>query len=94
MRLQCYEGIDATRAIYKWNYPLQLRHARALADGRDVGDVESELFSERFLIERPLLRVPADARLRAAHRRDRPRRRRVRGVPARAVLRELGRAAA
>ena len=57
IRLQCYEGIDATQAIYEWNYALQLLHARALAEAGRRDDLEAELFSERFLIERPLLRA-------------------------------------
>jgi MoxR-like ATPase len=54
IRLQCYEGLDAGQALYEWDYPKQLLHARvAEAEGRVVG----ELYSERFLLERPLLRA-------------------------------------
>ena len=68
LRLQCYEGIDATQAVYEWDYSRQLLHlraveARAAAGGGEVGtDVEDELYSERFLVRRPLLQalVPAD----------------------------------
>jgi MoxR-like ATPase len=68
LRLQCYEGIDAAQAVYEWDYSRQLLHlraveARAAAGGGEVGtDVEDELYSERFLVRRPLLQalVPAD----------------------------------
>jgi MoxR-like ATPase len=54
IRLQCYEGLDAGQALYEWDYPKQLLHARvAEAEGREVG----ELYAERFLLERPLLRA-------------------------------------
>src|SRR5947209_16117143 len=53
LRLQCYEGIDAAQAVYEWDYSRQLLHIRA-AETRDT-DVEDELFSERFLVRRPLL---------------------------------------
>jgi MoxR-like ATPase len=54
IRLQCYEGLDAGHALYEWDYPKQLLHARvAEAEGREVG----ELYADRFLLERPLLRA-------------------------------------
>src|SRR6187431_2240151 len=53
VRLQCYEGIDATQALYDWDFPRQILHLRAVeaaADGRlDVEEVEGGLFAERFL---------------------------------------------
>ncbi|HSH41510.1 MAG TPA: MoxR family ATPase [Arenicellales bacterium] len=56
VRLQCYEGLDMAQAAYEWNYPRQLLQIR-LAESR--GDVDSErvqdLFSEEFLLARPLL---------------------------------------
>jgi len=56
VRLQCYEGIDASQAVYEWDYSRQLLHLRAVeAKGEDV--VEDELYSERFLVKRPLLRA-------------------------------------
>ncbi len=56
LRLQCYEGIDASQAVYEWDYSRQLLHLRAVeAGGREV--VEDELYSERFLVRRPLLRA-------------------------------------
>ncbi|MGH3440529.1 MAG: AAA family ATPase, partial [Nitriliruptorales bacterium] len=58
IRLQCYEGIDAAQALYEWDYPRQLLHLRALeARGADLDDAESDLYTPRFLLERPLLRA-------------------------------------
>jgi MoxR-like ATPase len=54
IRLQCYEGLDAAQALYEWDYPKQLLAVRvAEAEGRSAGD----LYDERFLLERPLLRA-------------------------------------
>jgi len=56
VRLQCYEGIDAAQAVYEWDYSRQLLHLRAIeAGGGEI--VEDELYSERFLVRRPLLRA-------------------------------------
>jgi MoxR-like ATPase len=72
IRLQCYEGIDAAQAVYEWDYARQLLHLRAAetaaaitrtaaggATGADDGTtrLEEELFAERFLVRRPLLRA-------------------------------------
>ncbi|HEX7094968.1 MAG TPA: MoxR family ATPase [Acidimicrobiales bacterium] len=61
IRLQCYEGIDVAQAVYEWDYSRQLLHLRAGEATGTVGDdtarVESELYSERFLVRRPLLRA-------------------------------------
>jgi MoxR-like ATPase len=62
IRLQCYEGIDASQALYDWDFPRQILHLRALeaAGGGAVGDVEQaekHLFDERFLLARPVLRA-------------------------------------
>tara|TARA_Y100001970_G_scaffold67881_1_gene86473 strand:+ start:6912 stop:7817 length:906 start_codon:yes stop_codon:yes gene_type:complete len=61
IRLQCYEGIDASQALYEWDYTRQLLHLRtAEASGRAESDsqtVEDELYSDRFLIRRPLLQA-------------------------------------
>jgi MoxR-like ATPase len=57
IRLQCYEGIEASQALYDWDFPRQLLHLRT-AEAAGVADVEvleSELYSRRFLIARPLL---------------------------------------
>ncbi|MAU95692.1 MAG: ATPase [Fulvimarina sp.] len=56
IRLQCYEGLDAAHAIYEWNYQRQLLAIRAAAEGGETGrSVESRIFSEEFLLQRPLL---------------------------------------
>jgi MoxR-like ATPase len=56
VRLQCYEGIDSTQAVYEWDYARQLLHLRALeASGSEID--EDELYSPRFLVKRPLLRA-------------------------------------
>jgi MoxR-like ATPase len=61
IRLQCYEGIDVAQAVYEWDYSRQLLHLRAgEATGTLAAEaerVESELYSERFLVRRPLLRA-------------------------------------
>jgi MoxR-like ATPase len=62
IRLQCYEGIDSTQALYDWDFPRQILHLRAVeavAGGadRDVAAVEDELFDQRFLLARPVLRA-------------------------------------
>ncbi len=54
IRLQCYEGIDASQALYEWNYSRQLIAARAMDAGRAEAHVE-DLFGPEFLVERPLL---------------------------------------
>jgi MoxR-like ATPase len=54
VRLQCYEGIDASQAVYEWDYSRQLLHLRALEAQHAAVD-EDELYSERFLVKRPLL---------------------------------------
>jgi len=59
LRLQCYEGLDAASAVYEWNYALQMveiRMAEAVGD-RDRAALEGDIFSKRFLIERPLLQA-------------------------------------
>jgi len=58
VRLQCYEGIDASQAVYEWDYSRQLLHLRALEASRREID-EDELYSQRFLVKRPLLRAIA-----------------------------------
>jgi len=56
LRLQCYEGIDASQAVYEWDYSRQLLHLRAVEASHERVD-EDELYSERFLVKRPLLRA-------------------------------------
>ena len=56
IRLQCYEGLDAMAALYEWNYPRQMLHARlSEAEGSSLEEREAYMFSERFLLKRPLL---------------------------------------
>ena len=57
IRLQCYEGLDASSAVYEWNFPAQMIAIRAAeaAGGVDRPALEKDLFTEDFLIERPLL---------------------------------------
>jgi MoxR-like ATPase len=59
IRLQCYEGLDAASAVYEWNYPAQMVEIRlAEAEGiTDRAQLSGDIFSERFLIKRPLLRA-------------------------------------
>jgi MoxR-like ATPase len=59
IRLQCYDGIDVTQALYEWNYPRQLLEIRLLeaTHALDPARASKELFSEAFLIKRPLLRA-------------------------------------
>ena len=58
IRLQCYEGLDASQAIYEWNYQRQLLSIRAAAEGGETGSsVEARIFSEDYLLERPLLKA-------------------------------------
>ena len=61
IRLQCYEGLDASQAVYEWDYSRQLLHLRAVeaagaAAGSKVSEITDELYAERFLVRRPLLR--------------------------------------
>ena len=58
IRLQCYEGLDANSALYEWNYAKQLLHIK-MEEGRDsdAKQIERDIFSEQYLIERPLLRA-------------------------------------
>ncbi|HXX29108.1 MAG TPA: MoxR family ATPase [Myxococcaceae bacterium] len=58
IRLQCYEGLDATTALYEWNYPKQLLHIKLEErSDRPVGQREADIFSEAFLLKRPLLQA-------------------------------------
>lgn len=58
IRLQCYEGLDATTALYEWNYPKQLLHLK-LEESSPASETEKEamIFSEAFLLKRPLLQA-------------------------------------
>jgi MoxR-like ATPase len=59
IRLQCYEGIDASQALYDWDFPRQILHLRAVetTGAHDLEEVERGLFAERFLLERPVLQA-------------------------------------
>ncbi|MES2970048.1 MAG: MoxR family ATPase [Pseudomonadota bacterium] len=58
IRLQCYEGLDASHAIYEWNYQKQLLAIRAASEAGESGPgIEERIFSDRYLLERPLLRA-------------------------------------
>ena len=56
IRLQCYEGLDASHALYEWNYPKQLLRIKlGEASGSSFEEIDKELFSEEYLVRRPLL---------------------------------------
>lgn len=58
IRLQCYEGLDATHALYEWNYQRQLLHLKMVErDGQSLQEKESTIFSDGFLMKRPLLQA-------------------------------------
>src|SRR5271168_2187526 len=58
IRLQCYEGLDVASAVYEWDYARQMIEIRlAEAGDRDRDEIESTIFSDRFLIKRPLLQA-------------------------------------
>jgi len=54
IRLQCYEGLDQSAALYEWNYQRQLLAIQA-NQGKGASDIEDQIFSEKYLLERPLL---------------------------------------
>jgi len=62
IRLQCYEGLDVSSAVYEWNYSAQMIHIRLAeaAGGKDNAELENDIFSERFLVKRPLLQALED----------------------------------
>ena len=55
VRLQCYEGLDEARALYEWNYKKQLLRIQAANDGQAWEETHDDIFSEEFLLTRPLL---------------------------------------
>jgi MoxR-like ATPase len=66
IRLQCYEGIESTQALYDWDFPRQILHLRAVEavaqdEHRDPTVLEAELFDERFLLARPVLQALREA---------------------------------
>src|SRR5918911_4997598 len=53
IRLQCYEGLDATTALYEWNYPKQMLHIRLEENsGRTIAEKEATIFGQAFLLRR------------------------------------------
>ena len=66
IRLQCYEGLDISHAVYEWNYPRQILEIRLLEAARtlDAQAAERDLFTDAFLIKRPLLRAIEQTRVR------------------------------
>ena len=56
IRLQCYEGLDSTHALYEWNYQHQLLHLKMQEGrGQDIKVLEETIFSDKFLLKRPVL---------------------------------------
>ena len=63
IRMQCYEGLDVNTAVYEWNYAGQILHLRLMErEGLAREQMEDELFSERFLLKRPLLQAIEQSR--------------------------------
>ncbi|MCY3781339.1 MAG: MoxR family ATPase [Chloroflexi bacterium] len=63
IRMQCYEGLDVNTAVYEWNYAGQILHLRLMeSEGMAREAMEDELFSERFLLKRPLLQAIEQSR--------------------------------
>ncbi len=57
IRLQCYEGIDISQAVYEWNYPRQLLELQARRPSPDDASATAQLYTEAFLLKRPLLQA-------------------------------------
>lgn len=60
IRLQCYEGIDSTQALYDWNFTAQILHLRSIEAGHgdlSAAQLEDSLYDERFLLARPILKA-------------------------------------
>src|SRR3954470_12867092 len=55
IRLQCYEGLDESKALYEWNYKKQLLRIQAERNSEDWKDLSDDIFSDEFLLTRPLL---------------------------------------
>src|SRR5439155_25980170 len=68
IRMQCYEGLDVSHAVYEWDYPRQLLELRILDAARtlDRATARRELYTDTFLIKRPLLQAIDPARSRPA----------------------------
>jgi MoxR-like ATPase len=57
LRLQCYDGMEQSQALYEWNYTAQLLHMRAVEGKESAEQIEREIYQDRYLIRRPLLRA-------------------------------------
>jgi MoxR-like ATPase len=58
IRLQCYEGLDSTHALYEWNYQYQLLYLKLQEQaGKDIKKLEKSIFSDKFLLKRPILKA-------------------------------------
>jgi len=57
IRLQCYEGIDASQALYDWDFPRQILHLRAAEGSADRAALEASLYDRRYLVARPILQA-------------------------------------
>jgi MoxR-like ATPase len=59
IRMQCYEGLDASNSLYEWNYQRQLMHLKILEkqENLNLNEVETDIFGEKFLMKRPLLQA-------------------------------------
>ncbi|MFZ5945894.1 MAG: AAA family ATPase [Bacillota bacterium] len=57
IRLQCYEGLDENKALYEWNYQKQLLHIQINKEKDHLGELETDIFSKNYLLERPLLKA-------------------------------------
>ncbi len=57
IRLQCYEGLDENKALYEWNYQRQLLKIQILKESCSQSEIEKDLFTEEYLLERPLLQA-------------------------------------
>ncbi len=57
VRLQCYEGLDYSQAVYEWDYPRQLLEIKMLQQLNNENEIRKRIYSEEFLLERPLLRA-------------------------------------
>src|SRR5215813_3374495 len=57
IRLQCYEGLDVSTALYEWDYPRQMLRVRMAGDHADPESLERTIFSREYLLERPILKA-------------------------------------
>jgi MoxR-like ATPase len=57
VRLQCYDGLDQRDALYEWNYAAQMLHARLMQSSVNADEIEASLYSDKYLIARPLLQA-------------------------------------